>query len=401
MSNNNISSWRYKIELTYLNVSTNTYNNIKNESVKSLIIDHNFENNCMPTLYIKLSLDRALVDNIINNVNSSLMMLALFKYDSTLNNPIDIECFRKKFTYFLPDDINKNDSIDYSEESIEQNLGDTYRNIQLGLLCLDHMNNNRRSIEVNAKNASMYDVVKYSTSKFDNIVIEPFAYNDTFDQFVVPAQDSVNKALKYMNNQKVFYKTPYRYYQDFDCTYLISSSGNAVPKKDEKISTVIFDAKDITDDAANDDGMITDTAHGSYRIVVSSTDVQVYNNSISNKSKNIIRGTTSTGSTSETLSNNASYSDTKVHNVRINNDNDHMMENIKSGYNSSNVFVNITKNNLDSTVFSINKKYLINHVDNYKEFNGSYILSRKRELYVREDDTFILDMIMNFRKFEE
>ena len=130
--------------MTYLNTKKNTTISIKNECVKSIIIDHNYEENCMPVLYVNLSLDRALIDDMIININKNLITLAIFKYDELLDHELEIECFRKKFTYFTPDDINKNNSIDYTSESIEQNLGDTYRNISLGLLCIEHINRNKK-----------------------------------------------------------------------------------------------------------------------------------------------------------------------------------------------------------------------------------------------------------------
>ena len=65
------------------------------------------------------------------------------------------------------------------------------------------------------------------------------------------------------------------------------------------------------------------------------------------------------------------------------------------------ICVNISKNNLDSSIMTINKRYSINHVDAYADYNGDYILCRKREFYLREDETYILNTIFNFRMFEE
>lgn len=401
MDKSNISSWRYKVEMTYLNTKKNISINIKNECVKSVIIDHNYENNCMPIMYVNLSLDRALIDDMIININKNLFTIAIYKYDELLDHELEIECFRKKFTYFLPDDVNKNSSIDYSTVSIDQNFGDTYRTISLGLLCIEHINRNKKSIEINAKKTSKYHLVKYITSDFDNILIEPFDYNETFDNIIIPPQDSINKALRFLNNQKVFYRTPYRYYQDFNCTYIISSGGFGVARKGEKITTVIFDIKDILDDEANDVGMITNKTRGNYRIVVNAVDTAVYDNSLSNKSKNMVRGITSTGNTVKQLSRNATYSDDKISNIRLNNDNEHMIENIKSKNDSSNIYINISKNDLDATILSINKRYSINNIDAYADYNGDYILCRKRELYLREDETFKLNTILNFRMYEE
>ena len=51
----------------------------------------------------------------------------------------------------------------------------------------------------------MYNMVRCITSGFDNILIEPFNYNDTFSQFILPAHDSINKALQFLNNKRVNY----------------------------------------------------------------------------------------------------------------------------------------------------------------------------------------------------
>ena len=70
---NRVFCWRYKIELTYLDKVNNKSTKIKNECLKSLIIDHNFSKNCMPVLYANLSLDRALIDNMISTINTNLL----------------------------------------------------------------------------------------------------------------------------------------------------------------------------------------------------------------------------------------------------------------------------------------------------------------------------------------
>ena len=76
---NRVFCWRYKIKLTYLDKVNNKSVKIKNECLKSLIIDHNIDKNCMPVLYVNLSLDRALIDDMIININKNL--ITLYFYD--------------------------------------------------------------------------------------------------------------------------------------------------------------------------------------------------------------------------------------------------------------------------------------------------------------------------------
>ena len=73
MNKNTIQvQYRYIIEMIYLNNKKNKTTNIKTECIKSIIIDHNYENNCMPIIYATMKLDKALVDDMIINVKKRI-----------------------------------------------------------------------------------------------------------------------------------------------------------------------------------------------------------------------------------------------------------------------------------------------------------------------------------------
>ena len=235
--------YRYTIEMYYLDTINEKNVEIKNECLKMLVIDHNFMQNCMPVIMASLKLDKALVDDMIKNCNDNMIMLAINKYDDLTDDKQEVECIRKKFTYFLPKSANKNDPIDYNEVTEEENLGNTYTEVQIGLLCVDHINNNKHACEIMAKNNTIYDCVKYVTSHISRMIIEPFSYNSEFEQLIMPTKDSVEQALQFLNDFRVFYYTPYRYYNDFNYTYIISSSGRATEKQDELYSSIIIDIK--------------------------------------------------------------------------------------------------------------------------------------------------------------
>ena len=75
------SNFRYKIEMTYVDSKSNKTITFKNESLKSLIIDHNYDKNHMPILYATLSLDRLVIDDMILNINKNFITIALYKYN--------------------------------------------------------------------------------------------------------------------------------------------------------------------------------------------------------------------------------------------------------------------------------------------------------------------------------
>ena len=231
-----------------------------------------------------------------------------------------------------------------------------------------------------------------------NLFIEPFSYNDTFEQFVLPPKDSVNKALRFLNDQRVFYSTPYRYYQDFNHTYIISSSGKEIKRTDETYSTIVVNIRDIDDVGANDTGVVVNRSNETYEVYVSYANTQVYDNTLINKSKNKVRGITSSGSSDISLLNTSSYSTDKYSLERLNNDNVHMIENLEAKANSENFIVYFSKNDLDTDLFTINKRISINNIQRYQEFNGNYLLYRKREIYLREDQTFVMSSMINLKR---
>ena len=65
----NASTYRYKVELTYQGGSEDTY--IYAEQIKQIIIDHNYEENCMPVMYAIFNADRKVVDDMIKNQNNA------------------------------------------------------------------------------------------------------------------------------------------------------------------------------------------------------------------------------------------------------------------------------------------------------------------------------------------
>lgn len=393
--------YRYKVEMTYLNLVKKVNTDIRNECIKTLIIDHNYDVNCMPILFVSMKLDKALVDDMILNVNDNLILLAVYKYDDLSDYKEEIEVFRDKFTYFIPEDVNKNDAIDYNEVNEDEHKGNTFRNISMGLLSINMVNNNKRLLELNVTRNTVFDCVKYCTSHFDNLIIEPFVFNKIYDRIIMPAQPSVNKALKFLNSFRVFYYTPYRFYQDFKFTYIISSSGKDTARNDELYSSVLIDIKDINEKGANDIGVIANKTSKTYEIPVNYVNSNIYDNTIVNKSHDKIKGISSTGSSLKSLINTASYSEDKTKPIRLNNDNDNMIYNIQSDNNSKNILIYFTKNDLDMDVVTINKRISIHNIDRYRQYDGEYLLYRKRECLVREDDTFIMTSLVNLRKIEK
>lgn len=389
--------YRYTITMAYLDQKRGKSTAIKNECVKYLIIDHNYENNCMPILYVSMSLDRKMLDDMILNCNDNLIMVALHKYNNLSNEKLEIECFRKRFTYFLPNDVSKTDELDYNDETLDR-LGDTYKDVVFGLMSIDHINNNKRSFNFLYKNTTIAKPVEQVMSHFNNLVIEPISDPTVINQLMLPEKNSVSKALKALNNIRVLYSTPYRYYQDFNNTYLLSSSGRGIKKAGDLYNSIIFDIEEPLSSNANDIGIVINKSSQTYEIPISYANTQIYDNTIINKSQTSIVGRTSSGELKSQLKNKSSYSKDKNITVRLNNDNEGMIDNIAADKNNNNFFVHIQKNDLDTDVLTPNKRITINNISRYKEHNGDYLMYRKRECFIREDTSFLLSSMISLKE---
>lgn len=393
--------YKYKVEMTYIDSVKNRNTKIRTECIKSLIIDHNYDVNCMPILFATMDLDKALVDNMIINMNTNLFIVAVYRLNNLSTTKEEVLVFRDKFTYFLSDDVNKHSTLDYNEENIEENQGNVFKHIVMGLMSLSNIDKNKRSLEFSMINCTMYDCVRYCTSHYNNLVIEPFSFNETNDRIILPPQNSVNSALRYLNSYRVFYYTPYRFYEDLNYTYLISSSGRAIPKKDEKVSSILIRISDIQYNESRDVGMQVDPTSNSCEILVNYADTTIFDNTLSNKSRTKLRGISTNGVQEKQLTHTAPYLKDKVKNIRLFNDNDNTIYNLEADSNSKNVIISFSKNDLDMELLTINKKISVKLIDRYKQHNGEYLLYRKKECLIREDERFSITSIVNLRKIDE
>ena len=60
--------------------------------------------------------------------------------------------------------------------------------------------------------------------------------------------------------------------------------------------------------------------------------------------------------------------------------------------------MNRRKGELDSTVFTLNKEYYIKNYDKLADKNGKFLLSAKKEIYIKENEYFNMTTIFTLKK---
>ena len=388
--------YKYTFEMSYVDTTKLTATKINTENIHSVIIDRDYKNANMPTMIVNMSIDRNLLDDMLINSDKNLINLTCYKFISNSDmGSIKEVYFREQFAYIMTEDVNYNSDLDYTDANKDRK--DLNKTINVGLMRIDSINKNKQTTNMVLKNTTMLNAVSMVTSHLP-MLVEKFDYNNTIGELVIPPLTSVAKTIAYLNNVAVFYSRKYRFFMDYDCTYLLSSKGVPVLKSGDTMKAVLIVISKPSDDTAKVEGMYTNKSQKNYQINVNAKDTDVTTDKILEKSYTSITGVASTGKTGDQdIDVNVSqYSTSKTEMARIHNENTNMMDNIKSDRESTSVQVYVNKDGIDSSVLTINKEYIIRNYDKYSDKDGRFLLTRKLELFMSEDDAFALSTSLYF-----
>ena len=404
-----LAQYRYSVQMQYLNIKKGTYVNIFEECIKYVLIDRDYDRYNMPLIYVNMNIDKNLADDMKLNYRENLINIKISRHaydpddDDWVLNWIEDEYISGQCEYFTEDTkINDNKEIDYGTEDNEDRT-DIYVNITIGLMRLSLINQNKRRFNMTLYNTTMTNALMTVTKDLDNLVLEPLSYNDTLSQIILPSVDSISRAIKTLNDVKVLYSTPYRFFMDFDATYLISSEGNSVPRKGQKITDLLISIKSATDTEGMVEGVYINTKQKNYQLNISSVNVDIKDNQVAEKTATDIIGINTSGAKQEaSIDMDQSLSNTsKFTTIAIPNDNLNMIQNLKAEAETNGLFVTITKDNIDANIININSLVVIHHLDENTKYNGQYILSHKRELLVSDGLDFTMTVVANYKKLRK
>lgn len=389
----------YKYYATLKFVLENEVYDIDDISIKTIVIDNNYDELNMPMIFITLGIYKSMANKMILNQQEGTFILDIKRCVANSDMPeLFSDYINDKFIYFIAGEVDQGIDVDIEKSDVQED--DTI--VTVGLLCLDHVNKNKKTMN-GIVNGNLSSLMYYATSHLP-ILIEPPKNNVTFENRILPPMNSVAKTLKYLNSLSVFYPTPYRFFIDFDRSYLISSSGKPIKASGDDITSVMITMYHIDEQEAKIQGMITNNQQSLYEIIVNSADCELSDDNISEKSFNKITANTDSGQLSSTLSTaNSSLLTSKTKTIRIGNGNTGLIDNMVSSLDTSAIQLLVQKVDIDGSIFTINKEYIIRaeHAYNTEKYNGKYLLVRKRELYIRNDDTFTMNIMLLFKKIPE
>ena len=301
------------------------------------------------------------------------------------------------FIYFLPKDMNSNKDLDYNNYT--KDSIDIYKKVTIGLMKLDNIVNNKRIINDVFRDTTIVNMILKYLSHM-KLVIEPISNTNTIPSFIVPPISSISEYIKFLDDYFTLYPTGYRLFYDYNVTYLISSSGKHIDTNDSNNYSVIINVNNTITEESKIQGMEIDRKQKTYFIEVDSKDINMFQDEATDKTYNTILGIGSDGSNNKVKLNteNIDHSIEKTRIERIPNNNLKILNNMKRKIEDKSIYVNVVKTELDTSILTINREYIIRNFDKLGYRNGRFLLSRKREIYTLDNDNFILSCILTFRK---
>lgn len=388
-----LGRYKYSVILNYVS-KDNEEIQIESQSISYISTTYDYENLNMPIIIIVLNINSNLYNKIVINSETSTFMLSITKYDQDSSNPMKTDYIKAMFKYFLPKNPNYTKDLDSGDVT----TGQEYKRVSIGLIKMDLVNYNKKIFNGIYKNTDILSLVHNGTSHIP-IVIEPFTYNEHIDCLIIPPLSTVVSYLEFLNDYRSFYDKGYRYFMDFDRTYLLSTNGNAVDINDGSYLNINFNIESVVTDAANRPGILKDDDASSYIIYVDALDTDIIVNETTEKILNHITAITTEGTMiDKDIDVNKSSNNLRSIFKRIPNDNKYYADVIKNELENTSVVLNLKKTEIDSSVITPNKCFTVSNFEDYSSYNGKFILAYKKEIFKQLDGEFMNCVFIGLKK---
>ena len=369
---------------------------IEQARIAYVMIEHKYESvNVLPIVYIAVSLSSDVYTKVIKSFETSRFNLTIRKRNGLMGTSIMSTVVNDEF-YYIPSSTSPNYAYEINQNADSSDT--SYRSITIGLISTSILNSSRKSFGGIYNNTNQENMINIALDGIKKVIKEDLVTNTEYKTLLIPPLASRYKLLSFLFDRNNFYNTAFTFYMDFNKTaYLLSKEGKAVDGQDGRPNDVIINILGIDDSNSFLDSFTI--VNGAYKINVSSADTNVVINTGVEKVSN------------QLISYNDDTEQSESYDLNINNSTDteslksfirsRSPEVIKSELETNAVMVELIKKNLDTSIFTPNKAYRINHVTEYSKYNGNYILSYKKEFYKLSEGTngrFIVTCPAGFKR---
>lgn len=390
---------RYKYKVNANLVFDNSEEiNIPAESIIMILLDYDYLNKTMPIIYMTLNIESSIYTKLVLTTDTSRIMLHISRYDQDSNVSASKVIFKHLFYYFLSSsDTNYTKDIDNTSNQLDR----AYKRITIGLLNPILIDQNRKSFNGIYKNINNNTLIHLAISHIPKVIMESPDNTNQIDTIIIPPIDNVSEYIRFINRYSLIYKNSnYIFFMDFDKTYLLSTRGNTIDN--EQISTynnININIKSTITEEANSVGIVICDDKSSYIIYVDAINTNLNIDKGNDKLFNHIIASTSIGTIIEadiyTVSGNNKYNKNTF--VRLPYSNTDFINCIIDDY-ESDIILSITKEEMDISIFTPDKKYTVNNFDDNKKYNGQYILLYKKDILILDNGHFNSSTTIGLKK---
>ena len=390
-----VTSFRYSIDAILILENENVV--IQPESIVSITIDSNFDVYNRPIIYLFYNIQSRIYDKMVAQYETATINLRI-KKKGTSSGSIGKDYIHDNFSYLIKTDPDYYRGLK-EKQRIEVDE-DEYVSGTIALFKKSNINEIKKMHCDIIKNSTMASII-HKYTKHKKMIIAPLQSTKKIDTIIIPPMESVTELISFLNEFDALYDRKYRYFEDFDITYLLDGAGTPVHGTDE-YDTIIINVVEPDKELSKHPGIFIDDQSRSYMIYVDAPTTTMNIDIAENVEYNSIVGISSSGEiTKISLNNDIDGKGDRPLIQRIYNDNTRMIQNLKHEMDSTSIVLQINKTELDGSLFTPNKRYMVRNYSTYKMYDGKFMISFKKEVMVKDGVNYIPSMIIGLRKILE
>jgi hypothetical protein len=374
---------QYKAKIACKWVYGSKETDIETEAISSILLDYDYDNTNMPLIYITLNIKSTLYNQMIVHAedDNSKIYLEIKNYNMNENNAIGVVDIKQQFTYFMPNSVNFDE--DLIKDAAENNTTETaYNRTTIGLVYDGVLDKNRKNFPDNIYSEINKSTLVYLGLKhFKKLCINKITPTE-LPTMIMPPLTTVAQYLAYIDKLYPIYVYGYRFFNDFDCTYLLNERDVYVPNGSGDYKTVQINIDNTTDTDTATQGLDIDSKNKMYILNCDADSSTFEKDKKLAKQTSDIVGVNKKGETQELSISSDSERTTYVYTE----DNSKRIKFNAMKYNTT---VSVVKNLVNGRYFTPNKVYMVNNYKANSEYDGRYVLSRKQVVYQIQDGNFV------------
>lgn len=396
---------KYNVTISFTDHEETNYE-IPNLYIRYIMLESRYTESLIPVIYLSIALNSELYRLITDedNVKDGKFLLKIQRYNAYARIPIYTTIVNEAFNYIV-----STSNPDYSEslEGASEAADPSYHSLTVALMSMNLMNavrsekNEMEGILV----SDIFGDVDESTiigKIFEGFkdyklksIITPPTHNNHFDTLIIPPMTSRRELLQFLFDKAPFYDTGFTFFMDYKKAYLLDQNRNGYYIRDEVSSFhhIIFQINGVISDESYEEGYRVE--NNSIIININPNNSNITRNKAQDKLANRLVVVQEDGDISvvELNVNNSKDSDPKYTFQRGGNAT--LYKNIIE---SNNVYVNLSKEDIDGSLFTPNRMYSIQNYVGHEENNGDYILTSKRQIILNNNGVFRSSCELGLRK---